>query len=683
MLRIGDLDLELFAGGLVLRDVTLAPVDTTAARAAAAALTGGLVLEAAAERLDLSGLSYWALATGGRVAADSLTATAPRVLAKAYGGEPDPRAGGPAGGMPAGGGAEERDDGEPAVAIGGVRVSGAHLDWSYVLDTAAATLEVEELDLVVAGIALDSFAVGARALVEGCASFRVRVGGYRHELPDSLHVVTLDAAAFDSRGGRLTLEGMAVRPRVRGFGFRQTHPRARLALDVAADSVALEGFALGRFLRTGDYRAARLRVGDAEATAWVDGAAGGGGGAEGAGIGLDLAVDTVDLAGVRLRYRARAPELALDLSDADVLLTGVRTPPPRPPTADAARADSAATRAPFDIDEAELRFRDFAHVPADGEREVSVTGGRLDYRAGSLVLDGLRYGPPDEAVAVRGQRSTLTVEAGRLALEGLDLDGLFWRRTLTARAAEVAELDVRATTNLDAPAAADSAAARPLLLARLRELTPPLAVDEVAVSGARVAYRRLRGPTDVTLDFADTYATFYHLGTTEAYASAHPRCEVDIRTRFAGVLPVGVSVDWPNAAGVPYRLSARADSLSDLTLLNRLLVPLADLRVDGGALDSLAFAWTADGRAGEGRLTAAYRGFEVSLLGDGPGVDERDVASWIANAAAIRGDAAGRSGPIAAEREAAQGMFGHWWALLRSGLDEVVLTGVGRAATGR
>ena len=617
--------------------------------------------------------------TGGRLAADSLTATAPRVLARAFAGEPAPSRG-----ESGGGGLLDaaRADGEPAVAIGGVRVSGAHLDWTYVLDTAAATLAVEELDLLVRDVALDSFAVGARALAEGYASFRVRVGGYRHELPDSLHVVTLDAATFDSRGGRLTLEAMAVRPRVRGFGFRQTHPGSGLALEAAADSVALEGFALGRFLRAGDYRAARLRVGDAEATAWVDGAARGAGGGAGVGVGLDLAVDTVDLAGVRLRYRARAPELALDLTDADVLLTGVRTPPARRAAADSTRADAPATRAPFDVEEAELRFRDFAYVAAGGEREVSVVGGRLDYRGESLVLDGLRYGPPDEAVAVRGQRSTLTVEAGRLALEGLDLDGLFWERTLSARAAEVAELDVRATANLDAPAADDSATARPLLLARLQALAVPLAVDEVAVTGARVAYRRLRGPIDVTLDFVDTYATFYHVGTTGAYAAEHPRCVVDIRTRFAGVLPVRVGVDWPNAAGVPYRLSARTDSLADLSRLNRVLEPLADLRVDGGALDSLAFAWTADGRAGEGRLTAAYRGLEVSLLEDGPGADERGVASWIANAAAVRGDAAGRPGPIAAEREVAQGMFGHWWALIRSGLDEVVLTGVGRAATG-
>lgn len=658
-LEVGDLDVGLFSGSLAVRDVALAPVDSAAVRSAAAALTGGLVLDAAAERIALTGVSYWALFTGGRLAADSLVVAEPRVLATAYPGTAEPAGSGSAD-VPL-----DPAEGKSAVSIDGVRLSGGRLSWAYALDSAAATLEASGVDVLVRDVALDSFAVGER-LSEAYGSFEVRVGGYRHELPDSLHVVTLGTAAFDSRGGRLTLDSLRVRPRVAGFGFRQNLPDARLALEVTSDSLTLAGFDLGRFLRTGEYRARSLRVGETAATAWVDGSGGGGGGAGGGGIGLDLAVDTVDLRGVSLGYRSRAPALRLDLADADVLLTGVRTPSPNGP--------------PFDVAEAELRFRDFAHAPPDGGPRVRVAGGRLDYRGGSLRLDGVAYGPVDEAAAARDSAGTLAVAATRVTMARVDLDRLFWDRALVAREVDVAGLAVRATSNLRVTA--PSGGARPLLLERLQALPLPLAIDELAVTDAQVTYRRIGDASDVTLAFAQTYATFYHLGTTPAYARAHPRCEVDIRTRFNGLLGVRVGIGWPNARGVPYRLEASTGALEDLRRVNDFLVPMANLRVEDGSLRGLTFAWTADGRAGSGSLTASYADFAVDVLESGRSTDDRDVVSLLADWAAVRDDADGREAEIAAAREPGQGMFAHWWALVRSGLQGVALTGVGQRLIG-
>ena len=672
-LEVGDVGLGLLGGRLTLRDVALAPVDSTAERAAAAALTGGFILEAAVERAEVSGVSYYDLLTDARVDADSVTVSEPRVVAKAYLGEPsgppDSTGGGSASiaaAMP-GGMRPEREEGKPAISIAGLRMSRGFLDWSYVLDTAVAMLDVGEIDLLVSGIAIDSLRAGG-GLRDKYDYFTARVGEYRHELPDSLHVVTLGAVTVDSRDGRVLLDGFRLRPRVEGFAFRQNYPDVPLAVEAASDSVALRGFDLGRFLRTGDYRARSLRVGQTEATVWVAGGRTGGAATGGGGVGVDLGIDSVDLAGVTLRYRGREPRVSLDLADADLLLTDVQAP-----------LDSIGGQ-PLTVAEAALTFRDFLYVAPNTDQRVRVARGGLDYRGRRVALEDISFGPAEESAAIAANRATTAIEATEVSLSGVDLDRLFWSPAIVAEAGRVRGLDIRATTNVTAGA---KRADRPeLMLARLQRLGVPLAVDELAVEGAHVAYRQIRDDSDVTLDFADTYATFYHLGTSELYAREHPRCEVDIRTRFEDILPVRVGIGWPNAEGVPYRLEARTGELADLTRINDFLVPMANMKVERGALGELAFRWTADGRAGRGQMTATYSDFAIELLGDGPEADDRDVVSWLANLAAVKEDADGRTGPIDKERGEAQGMFGHWWWLIRDGLEEVALTGIGRGVTG-
>lgn len=669
-LAVGDVGIGLFGGRLTLHDVALAPVDSSAERAAAAALTGGLILEGEVELAEITGVSYWDLLTDARIDADSVAVREPRVLAKAFLGEPsgppDASGGGLAEAVPEGM-MPERERGKPALSIAGVRVSRGFLDWSYVLDTAVATLDVGEVDLLVSGIALDSFRAGG-GLRDKYDYFTARVGEYRHELPDSLHVVTLGRVTVDSRDGRIILDSFRVRPRVEGFAFRQNYPEVPAAIEAASDSVILRGFDLGRFLRTGDYRARSLRVGETEATVWVDGSGTGGAAGGGAGVGIDLAIDTVDLAGITARYRGREPRVTLDLADADLLFTDVRAP-----------LDSSGAR-PLSVAGAELTFRDFLYAVPDSDQRVRVSRGGLDYRGRSVALEGLYFGPADEGESTANNRVTTVIEAGGLSLAGVDLDRLFWSRGVAAEAGAVSGLDIRATTNVTA---GPKRTTRPeLMLKRLQELGVPIVIDELAVEGAHVAYRQIREDSDVTLDFDDTYATFYHLGTTAEYAREHPRCEVDVRTRFEDMLPVRVGIGWPNAEGVPYRLEASTGELADLTRINDFLIPMANIKVERGALAELAFDWTADGQAGRGQMTTTYSDFKINLLGDGPEADDKDVVSFLANLAAVEEDADGRTGPIDKERGEVQGMFGHWWWLIRDGLKEVALTGLGQGVSG-
>ena len=597
----------------------------------------------------LGGISWWTLLTDGRLVSDSLVLEAPQIVAT---GHDDAAEGGEAGGSTA------ASTLVSAIDIAGVRVTGAHVDWARTLDTAEVKWSVDEVDLLLRDLRLDSLAVGARP-TQAYASFVLSAAGLTVALPDGVHEATFSRARFDSRAARMTLDRFAVRPTVSEAAFREMANAPPAYATLETHELRLEGFALGAFLRKQHYRARTLRVDSMRADILLadpgDDAASGVG-AQKPKLGIDLRLDSLDLAGVALDLRRPRPLTDVRVPRAGLLLTDVRTGP---------QVDGAEV----DVAEVQLRVSAFEYEVPGRDRVVSLDEARLDYAAQRLRVEGLRYGPRDVSASQRAERVTLLMTAREIALDGLEADALLRAEAVAAQSARVEGLRIEATTNLTVPSSRDGR--RPIALIQLQQLPVALRLDRTEVTAAEVRYRRIAADSDVTLGFEDTYATVYDVGG----ASAKTRdARADIKTRFEGALPVDVTVDRPNGRGAPYRLSASTGAY-DLTRLNDLTEPLAKLRIEGGRLDALSFAFTADDRRGRGRLEATYGGFRVNVL-DASG-DDKDVLSLMANVAAVNEDSDGRSGRIRAERAAGMSMWGHWWALIRSGLKEVALTEVG------
>ncbi len=673
-LATSDLDLSFWRGRIALEGVALTPDTSELARAAK--LTGGIALGAEVEQLAISGISWWHLLVNRRLSADSLTVTQPRIMASAYQPPGPPRPTGPnnagGGGDPTSGGSAELPG---AIEIDGIRIRDAGVRYELLgQDTTSSRLAANEVDLLLAGFRLDSITF-RRYPTRFYDRFAISVGGYRHELGDSLHVVTLGAARFESEDGRLTLDSLHVEPRDSGFSFRQNHPQARLALQLACDTVRLRGFDLGEFLRTQRYRARRLSVDSVDATAWMAGESDGGvesgsGAADSSGgYAFDLRLDTLALSGATLRYRARAPDLALDLPNAETTLVDVRSRP-------------GDRERPFAVAEVDVRFRDFEYERPEVDNRLRIATGRISLAGQTLRLDSLSYRPPDPAGFARSNRSTFDLQLRSLELDSLDLPTLFWRQRVAAHGAAVDGLRIVSTTNHGQPPPPDDP--RTLLLRQLQELPVALALDLVTVEDGYIGYRRFGGDKkDATIFWDDVFATFGRVGTYPDYVERYPRASLDTRSVFQGVWPLKMSVQWPNGEGAPYEVSASGPAL-DLSELNSMLVPVADMRIKSGKLDSLSLDFAADAEAGNGKLRATYRDFEVELLGDGPKADDKDVLSSFADALAVRdanvpGGGEYRVGTIRAEREASLSMFTHWWELVRSGLLGVVLTDFGQS----
>ncbi len=664
-LEVDDIDLRLFAGTVRAEDVRLVPARQQDSLGQAAAMTAGALVEGSLGRVSLAGISWWDLVFSSRLNADVFLLEEPRLKVTSYEGP------GAASAKTDTSGGEGLRDRLPAIAIGEVRLRRAHVDWGQTLDTVSSTWSLDALDLTLRGLRLDSFSVREQP-TEAYESFAFAVAGARYELADSVHVVSFDSARFDSRGAELRLARFAVRPQISEaqFAALPDGPPARLTL--AAEEVLLGGFALDTFLRKQHYRARTFRTDSLTAevftteTAAAKTSGGTGGKSAPMKLGIDLQLDSLDLRGMHLTLRRPSPRIALDVPQAELLLTDVRVRP----------EDRAPT---VDITQAELRVSNFAYAVPGTNNAVRLDRAVLHGGQRSLSVEGFRYGPPDADASQRTEHLTLLIAAEHVGIEGLDVDALLRSERLSAKLVTVEGFDLESTTNF---AVAKPTAQRdrdrrfPIALVRLQNLPLPVSLGKVEVERARVAYRRIDADHNIPLTFDATYATLYDVHTApDELPRAAPRlATADIRTRFQDKLDVKVKVTWPNGSGSPYDLEASTGAI-DLARFNDLLEPMADIRVEGGRLERLAFDWRGENRSGAGRLSATYTGFEVNLLDDSG--DDKDLVSLFANLAAVKEDSRGRSGRIFARREGEMSMWGHWWALIKSGLVEVALTGIG------
>ncbi len=663
-LDVENVEISIFGGSIGLEDVKLKAKGANLHEAAQ--LTGGLILEGSSEELRLSGVGLWTLVWQGRVDADSLLIIAPDVMATLY---------------DTGSATNARQSSDstttatklPAkIQVAGVRLADGHFDFGSITDSISSEIHFDNVDANLAELRLDSLTLNHRP-DKAFANFSARVGAYRHELGDSVHTVTLRSALFESTKGLLTIDSVAINPKYEGFNFVDTTFNSRFALTLTSDTVRMEGFELDLFLRKQIYRARSLRVADCEAEVYVEARRIGQGDAQNpAGFNLDIFVDTVALEAISLRYHGLDPQLDITFPDADLVLLDVQTSVAREGQQDL-----------FDVAKAQVDFRNFEYQPDPDGLVLNVAHGSLDYGVKSLTIHDLRYAPENESRSILNERATLAIELDTLLLSELDMEALFWDRQLIAKTAEVANFELRSITNFGIEG---SPPQRPIIiLQELNQLAFAIEIDEVLARNADISYRRLlENGKDVTLSWENTYATITHVGTSTTYAKEHPRANAIIKTDFEDMLPVDVNISWPNAKGVPYVLQASTGSL-DLMRINDFLVPIANMKVEQGALNKLSFNFTADEQAGRGSLVADYENFKINMLESGTSTDDKDIISFFANLAAVDEDnssgTTGGRGRISADRERSESMWAHWWMLIRSGLRQVVLTDFGRKRT--
>ncbi len=667
-LRTEGVDLSLWRGRLGVRGVRLSP-DSTAVELLARR-EGGVVLSGEVGRLVISGIAWWPLLTDNRLKASGFQLDEPRIVARAYTPEGTPLADSAASVASRGGAVDTTERPiqlSAAIQLANVEIHRGTLEWEVIGDSTTSHLSVGEVDLEVDKFRLDSLTLNNRP-DRAYERFAVRLGRYRHVLPDSLHTLTVASASFFSEDGRLELDSVRLRPERPGWGFRESHPGVATALSLRTDRVTLRGFELGNFLRYQRYRARTLSVENCEAEVYVAGdrQRGDDDGAAAVRYDYDFLLDTLELADISLRYRARDPEVRVDFADADLTLLDVRNDPSR-------------GEDPFAVADANLRFNDFETIGEDGNA-LRILSGRFNYAGRRLEIDSFSYRPgvglARKASTVRG---SLGLAVHRVEVAELDLPSLFWLRQVKARQVSLDGVRVDAVTNHDYP---KSTRGREHLLVKLQHLGVGLAIDEIRVRDARVSYRRFGGDKeDVTLTFDDLAATFKSVGTLRGYGRAYPQASAAITANFQRIVPLRVELTWPNGRGVPYGLSGRVGAV-DVARLNGFLGPMAGMRAKSGRLEAMRFEFAVDSERGRGSLHAHYAELKIEMLDGSHGNEGRGVVSALANLVAVKNDnRRGRDervGTVAELLPAEDSMFAHWWQLVRSGIYGVMLSELGQ-----
>lgn len=317
-----------------------------------------------------------------------------------------------------------------------------------------------------------------------------------------------------------------------------------------------------------------------------------------------------------------------------------------------------------------------------------------DYQVDSLGIDPLGGKVLARQVSVipRWDRYEMGRKLGKLTTwmhwemdeiigQGIDFPLLTDSLIVRARSVSIDQMEITLFRDLRLPSGEPQP--RPLLPGLLQSISIPFVLDTVTVSESNLRYEERRESAEQAghVDFADLYASFYHL--TNQKRDSTLVLVVDVRTRLMSEGQAELHFEFPlTAAKGEHRIQGKMYRMP-LTALNPAVEPLALASVKSGVANQLDFDMQIDDQSATGTVRFQYEDLKISLLKEDNPDKKKGVKSWLANWLVVKnsnptGGKPLRPGPVYVQRDSTQSMVRYWWLALRSGL--MVSVGINNSA---
>lgn len=235
------------------------------------------------------------------------------------------------------------------------------------------------------------------------------------------------------------------------------------------------------------------------------------------------------------------------------------------------------------------------------------------------------------------------------------------------------EVDIRVFRNKHYPQQ-ENRSEKKLPQQMLEELGFPIGIETVTLNDSYIRYTELEEHTDERgyVDFANLNATISNTTNIADRLNENPEWILEAETDVMDRARLNAKFVLPHRE-LTEMITGTLEPM-DATELNRVLEPLALIRIDEGQIQSLNFDMELGSTVATGEVEVIYENLKISLL-DEDSMDENlrtRVGSFFANTFAVKNDNSEddpRIGEVSYERVPEKSVFNYWWKSLQSGLE--------------
>lgn len=294
-----------------------------------------------------------------------------------------------------------------------------------------------------------------------------------------------------------------------------------------------------------------------------------------------------------------------------------------------------------------------------------------DFSADTLMVIP-QYSPQELPNQIGHEVDHLDIQSGPLRLNNIDVAAWFEDRLVQAESITVDKPEVRISRDKNPPDKPVNV--RPLLNIQFANLPFAVSLDTFTVRNGFISYREWQEEQDSS---GTVFFDSVEIQMTDIQNSSPDQTiKADATTMFMNRSKLTVQFDFTLNDDGAQTISGRMDSL-DLTALNPVLAPLAFMRIDRGAIQSMEFNFTLNETASQGTLSCSYDNLSMSLLSkdDLESNSGRRIVSFLANHLQIHSansETDPRTGKISFEKEDGQSTVNYWWKSLGSGMKDLI-----------
>jgi hypothetical protein len=193
----------------------------------------------------------------------------------------------------------------------------------------------------------------------------------------------------------------------------------------------------------------------------------------------------------------------------------------------------------------------------------------------------------------------------------------------------------------------------------------PIQIDTLHIFGSSVTYEEfpIGGHMAGVVSFDHLSAQIGNLSTR----STDPM-KMMANARFMNASDLKADFTFPADPLKPYSVHGSVSNLN-LSEINKILVPIANVKVNAGHLNKLNFDYTYNEYRSDGEITMNYSNLDVDVLKNGNDRDENKFLTFVAHAMVQKNmDQNKKQGKILFYHDPHHSTFNYWWKSILSGI---------------
>ncbi len=278
------------------------------------------------------------------------------------------------------------------------------------------------------------------------------------------------------------------------------------------------------------------------------------------------------------------------------------------------------------------------------------------------------------------QKDILTLNANSLSMREIDMDRLIYDEELYVGNAllDGATLSVFKDKSLAFPHVY-----KVLPIKKLKDIAFDITINETTVKNAAVFYEQQNAAGEKTgeLAFNEINAAIKNLTSSETQMlkNGHTLLEADALLHGKGKISLSVDFDLNDTTG-GHQVKGSISAFS-LTDLNKIIVPLAFIKIKSGNTQGLDFHFYANNDGTKGEMNFRYTDLSVELLDRASYLSGSEETKWfgtaLLNGLVVRKEnpmgSLLRMGNIESDRNTEKSLFNLWWKGIASGMSSTMI----------